>query len=375
VYYFDFPTWARLGRLVALEPSRGRRKLFACGLYLALTALAGVTALCLAADHLLFPGFRRVVPVRPIFIIGNGRSGTTHLHRLLSADRERFSFFRTWELLLPSILQRKLVYALAWLDRALLRGAGERALRRREDEALGEVRRLHDWQATGSEEDDFLFFHNFSSISLTWPFPYPELAYLWWTDRMPARRRRRILGFYHNLVRRQLYLHGALRTHCAKSPQFTLKMRSLCEVFPDARFVVMVRHPYETIPSLVDLMTWYWKRMNAPPALIEGSAQKLRETMVAQYRYALDVAAELPPDRCAVVRFEELLADPRAVVEDLYARFGLPLTPEFTEYLAGERQHARGFTSKHEYELADAPLRERLQQELGDLFDRFHWPR
>jgi hypothetical protein len=373
---FDASTWLRLGRLVLTEPSRGRRKLFVCGLYLALTAQAAVSAFCLAADRFLFPRFRRIDPVRPIFIIGNGRSGTTHVHRLLTADRGRFTFFATWELLLPSILQKRIVHALAFLDRALLRGAVARGLARREDAALEEVRRLHDWQSSGSEEDDFLFFHNFSSVSLTWPFPYPELGYLFWTDRMPERHRRELVGWYRDLIRRQLYLHGAERTHCAKSPQFTLKMRTLCEVFPDARFIVMVRHPYETIPSLVDLMSWYWKRMGAPQPLIEGSANLLREVMVAQYRYALDVAEELPPERCAVVRFEDLLADPRAVVEGLYARFGIPLSPEFAVYLEGERQHARTFVSAHRYEpMADEAFRQRLLAELGDLFDRFGWER
>src|SRR5262249_24483921 len=146
-----------------------------------------------------------------------------------------------------------------------------------------------------------------------------------------------------------------------------------CEVFPGARFVVMLRHPYETIPSLVDLMSWYWKRMGAPPALVEGSAAVLRDAMIAQYRYALEVVDELPPERSAVVRFEDLLADPQAVVEGLYARFGLPLTSDYVAYLECEREHARGFKTVHEYEQADAALRERLQAELGDLFDRFGW--
>ena len=373
---FDARTWLRVGRLVLAEPSRGRRKLFVCGLYLALSAMAALSALCLAADRLLFPRYRRIEPEAPIFIIGNGRSGTTHLHRLLTADRERFSYFATWELLLPSILQHRIAYALVWLDRRLLRGAVARRLRQREDAALEEVRRLHDWQSTGSEEDDFVFFHDWSSVSLTWPFPYPELGYLFWTDRMPARYRLRHVAWYRDLIRRQLHLHGERRIHCAKSPQFTLKMRSLCEVFPVARFVVMLRHPYETIPSLVDLMSWYWRRMGAPEAQVEGSGALLRDRMVDQYRYALEVADALPPERAAIVRFEDLLADPRAVVEELYRRFGLPLLPGYVDYLEGERQHAKGFRSAHRFEpLADEAFRQRLLAELGDLFDRFGWER
>ena len=61
----------------------------------------------------------------------------------------------------------------------------QRRLKKSEDETLGEIRKLHDWQSTGSEEDDFVMFANWSSVSLTFPFPYPELEYLFFTDRNP----------------------------------------------------------------------------------------------------------------------------------------------------------------------------------------------
>lgn len=376
MYYFDIATWTRLAGLVMREPSRGKRKCLAIGLFIGLSVLALISTLALAIDALFLRGWRRVEPRAPIFIIGNGRSGTTHMHRLLTADEGQFCFFRTWELLLPSVVQKKAVHLLARFDEHLLGGALQRRLRAREDEALAEVRKLHDWQSTGSEEDDFIFFHNFSSVSLTWPFPYPELGYLFDTDALPEARRRRIMGWYRDMVKRQLYLHGPERVHCAKSPQFTLKMRALAETFPGARFIVMVRHPCETIPSLIDLMSWYWRKMDAPAELIESSATLLREKMIQQYRYAIDVADSLPADRSIILRFEDLLVDPKAAVDQVYQRFGLPMSPAFERYLEGEREHARNFRSAHVYEpLQDAALRARLHAELGDLFERFGWER
>jgi hypothetical protein len=247
-------------------------------------------------------------------------------------------------------------------------------LQRSEDDALADIRKLHDWQSTGSEEDDFILFSNWSSVSLTWPFPYPELENLFWTDRQPAKQRRRIMGFYRAMLQRLLYCRDGVRIHCCKSPQFTLKMRSLLEVFPDARFIVMLRHPYETIPSLLDLMSQYWRGMGAPESLVEASADLLGEIQIAQYRHALDVVDELPENRQVVVEFRDLLADPKQVVEEIYRRFDLPVTPEFDRFLEDEREAARTFRSQHEFEPEGrGPARERVARELADLFERFDW--
>jgi hypothetical protein len=372
--YFDFGTWGRIAGLIAREPFRLRRALFLWGVFLGLSLLSVVNMICLMLDTVLFPGLRDQAVEAPIFIVGNGRSGTTHIHRILSADGERFSFFKTWELLLPSVLQHRIVGALDAFDRRVLRSWIRDKLRQGEDDALEEIRKLHDWQSTGSEEDDFVMFANWSSVSLTFPFPYPELEYLFWTDREPEAKRRRILGFYRAMLQRLLYCREGPRIHCAKSPQFTLKMRGLLEQFPDARFIVMLRHPYETISSLLDLMSQYWRAMGAPEELVQASADLLGEIQIAQYRHAVEVVDQLPASQSHIVEFRDLLADPKHVVEEIYARFGLDVSAEFDRFLEEEREAAKSFESQHEYEPeGQGPTRERVARELADLFERFDW--
>lgn len=382
--YFDFRTWWRIAGLIAREPFRLRRALFLWGVFLGLSVLSLVNMLCLMLDPLFFPRLRDQRIEAPIFIVGNGRSGTTHIHRILSADGDRFSYFKTWELLLPSVLEHRLVAALDAFDRRVLGGWVRRRLQQSEDEALEEIRKLHDWQSSGSEEDDFVMFANWSSVSLTFPFPYPELEYLFWTDREPAPRRRRILGFYRAMLQRLLYSRASPgsgtraedRIHCSKSPQFTLKMRALLEQFPDARFIVMLRHPFETIPSLLDLMSQYWRAMGAPEELVQASADLLGEIQIAQYRYAVEVVDALPAHQHVIVEFRDLLADPKQVVEGIYERFGLEMSESFDRFLEDEREAARSFQSQHDYDPeGQGPERERVARELGDLFDRFGWER
>ena len=76
-------------------------------------------SLCFLLDYLFFPRLWRQRVDRPVFIVGHARGGTTLCHRLLAADGDHFSYFLYWELLFPSLLQKKLIRALGKLDRAL----------------------------------------------------------------------------------------------------------------------------------------------------------------------------------------------------------------------------------------------------------------
>ena len=69
-------------------------------------------------DNIFFRGHRDQQVRSPVFIVGNPRSGTTFLHRLVAKDTDRFSTMKMWEILFaPSITQRKMVAGLATFDR------------------------------------------------------------------------------------------------------------------------------------------------------------------------------------------------------------------------------------------------------------------
>ena len=151
-------------------------------------------------------------------------------------------------------------------------------------------------------------------------------------------------------------------------------MRALLEQFPDARFIVMLRHPYETIPSLLDLMSQYWRAMGASEELVGASADLLGEIQIAQYRYAVEVVDQLPANQSIIVEFRDLLSDPKRVVEEIYRRFDLETSEDFERFLDDEREAAKTFQSQHEYEPeGQGPARDRVACELRDLFERFGW--
>ena len=60
-------------------------------------------------DDLLYPRWRQEPVVSPVFIVGNARSGTTWIHRILCSDSDHFTAPETWEIVFAaSVTWRRL---------------------------------------------------------------------------------------------------------------------------------------------------------------------------------------------------------------------------------------------------------------------------
>ena len=258
-YHFDWSTYfLMVGLAFREENPRARRRLL-LNLFLLVPAIASFHAVCFFLDWMLFPGLRRQELRSPVFVVGHARSGTTLLHRLMSEDRERFSAFLLWELYFPSLLQKKLIRWAARVDRRWLGGALEARVKRIEDRKFRATRDMHYQSFTTPEEDDGVL--KYSCASGIWIVQLPYMGELdfYHVDRLPARQRRRLMRFYAECVRRQVYLNGPEKIHLSKNPVFVGRLESLIETFPDARIVVPFRNPEETLPSLLKLMQMAWR--------------------------------------------------------------------------------------------------------------------
>src|SRR5215468_10513940 len=75
---------------------------------------------CFWLDDIFFPAHKTQPVEKPLFILGNLRSGSTFLHRLLSRDSETFTSLTTWDIYLtPSVTQKKLTQFVSRLDNKL----------------------------------------------------------------------------------------------------------------------------------------------------------------------------------------------------------------------------------------------------------------
>ena len=374
LYYFDFATWLKLIRLVSGTPNPRQRRGLQRLLLLAIPLRALVHSVCFFLDGLLFPGLWRTKVEAPIFVIGHARSGTTLAHRLICLD-ERMSAFRYWELRLPSLLEKKFVHALAWLDRHVLGRRIERRLVAWEERKFGATKQIHKMGLNVPEEDDLIFYD--SCASGFWMTKLPFLGDLdfFHLDRQPARRRRRLMGFYKECVRRQLYLNGGNRVHLSKNPTWCGRVESLLEVFPDARFVVLYRNPYETIPSLLKLLHVSWQHAgNVDARKIAESTRAMTDLSYETYLYPLEVLARHPETPVASVDYRHLVAEPKRTIERVYADLGLEMTEQFRVTLQHEQERARRHETEHRYSLTEFGLNDQeIHTRLNALFERFAW--
>ncbi|MBP9033785.1 MAG: sulfotransferase [Pseudomonadales bacterium] len=373
-YYFDFRTWFTLIRLAARESNPRQRRGLMKLLLLIVPLRAVAHALFFFLDGILFPGLWRVNVRAPVFVIGHARSGTTLAHRLLSGD-ERFSTFRYWELMLPSLTEKKLVHLVAWIDRTLLGRRIEKRLDAWEQRKFGPTQHIHKMGLNIPEEDDLILQHSCASGFWMTQLPYMGEMDFFHVDQRPPRSRQRMMRFYRECVRRQLYLNGSHHIHLSKNPTWCGRVQTLIEVFPDARFVVLYRNPYETIPSLLKLLHVGWKRRGTlEESHIRESTRVMAELSYEHYLLPLQVLARNPQVRHADVDYRELTTRPRATIAQVYAALDMEMTPQMDAFLAAEESRARKHETEHRYSLAEFGLDDReIRRRLAPLFERFGW--
>ncbi len=188
--YFDFDYWWRVVRHVwSLRGWGGRnRTLLKLLVWIPLRTLLHTT--CFLLDYLLFPGLWTQKVKQPIFIVGHARSGTTLMHRLMSADGDSFSYFLYWEMFFPSLLQKKLIRAAGWLDSRLLRGAILAKLKAWDEKTFGPYKDMHDMSLWNAEEDSFAMEAAFVSQQWSLEIPMMDVVDFFHVDQMPKKRKR-----------------------------------------------------------------------------------------------------------------------------------------------------------------------------------------
>jgi len=324
-----------------------------------------------ALDHLLFPGFRKQAVRRPLFIVAPPRSGTTFTQKLLCLDEERFVHSKLFHTILPSITLQKLLMGIIALDTRL--GAPlQKGVRWAERTFFGGWDDYHRLRLNDPEEDDGYFVYTFVTEAIFLLFPYvDELWEAGFADALPASEQRKLMRYYKSCLQRQLYLHGPDKQLLSKSTQFPGAMHALMEAFPDARFVTIVRHPYESVPSHISLFYMAWQR-HSPELSKDSAISKAYGRLALEwYRHLHAVRPEIPPERFYTLDFRHLTRQPAAAMTELYRHFGYEMSPQLREAIT--RVAAIKSTGKsHRYSLEEFGLsREWIQDFVGEIMDTY----
>ncbi|MGO8688205.1 MAG: sulfotransferase family protein [Thermoguttaceae bacterium] len=286
----------------------------------------------------------------PIFVIGHWRSGTTLLHELLVLD-ERHTYSDTYACFTP---QHFLVSG--WFLRPLLK-------------VLLPRRRPMDNMAAGwdrPQEDEFALCNmGGRSPYLTMAFPNrppQDQEYFDLEGLLPQARerwKRRMVWFLKCITLRHP------QRIVLKSPPHTFRIKALLELFPNARFIHIIRNPYVIFPSTIKLWKCLYRDQGLQVFNGKGLEEHVFETFNRMYEVFERQRRLIPPARLCEVRYEDLVADPIGQMRAVYRELELG---EFDRVLPAIRQY---FADKADYQTNRFQLAPEQCAEIGRRWRSF----
>jgi hypothetical protein len=257
------------------------------------------------------PTCAEVAIARPVFITGLPRTGTTALHRLLTADPATQGL----EMWLAQVPQPRPPRE-TWADNVVFQyiQAGFAQHHEEHPEFMG----VHYMAADQVEECWQLLQQSMRSVSFeTLAYVPGYSAWLRAQDWTGAYRRHR-----RNL--QLIGLNDVGRRWVLKNPRHLFALDALLAVYPDALVIQTHRAPRTAVASACSLAAH--ASAGWSPAFAGGLIGRTQLDLWAR-GLALFTAerARHDPARFCDVRYEDLVADPVGTVEAVYGYFGLPL--------------------------------------------------
>lgn len=247
----------------------------------------------------------------PVFIIGHWGSGTTWMHQLLASD-PRFITPDTGDCLMPHNLHGSGRYFRWYVSHLLPPTRGFDAVPFSTNEPQEEEMAL---AALGPVS----YFHTFS-------FPrerdrHAERALF--PERLPEAERKAFALAYQNYLARLAHRSPG-RTLLLKNPASTTRIQLLREWFPGARFIHLVRNPFEVAAAALNRIPYLTRRFGLQPDEGAGLNEHLLATYEAVMQRYLDDRLWLPAGTLFETSYESLRDNPAGAVAQARDALGLP---------------------------------------------------
>jgi hypothetical protein len=268
----------------------------------------------------------------PVFIIGFWRSGTTILHSLLCQDPQA-GYVTTFHGVFPNLVltQQKWLKALT-------------------NSILPKKRPFDGYSMDmdfPQEEDFAMMSLQPKSIYKMFYFPkdfnamYDNELYF---EKLPLAQRRRWKNKYISLINKAMLNTGGKR-YISKNPCNIFRIKTLTELFPDARFIFIYRNPYPVVESLYRFVNEVLPGSELQH--LEGGIP--RECFARLYKDALheymQVKQIISPLNLIEIRYEEFKIQPLEMLRDIYKQLNIPCieeaVPRMEAYLKNNHPDSR----------------------------------
>jgi hypothetical protein len=154
-----------------------------------------------------------------------------------------------------------------------------------------------------------------------------------------------------------------------KSPPHSCRLPVLLELFPDARFVHIVRDPYVVFPSTVNLWKTLYETHGLQRPTFAGLEDYVFDTFLHLHARIEEGKRLVRPERFHELRYEDLVRDPVGEMRRLYDQLGLDgfdrLLPRLEQYLADNAGY-----QTNRYRPLDPVLRAEITRRWGPVIRR-----
>ena len=260
----------------------------------------------------------------PLFIIGHWRSGTTYLHNILTKDPAS-GYSTTYQSVFPNNLKSKLVFKTFMRIFMPAKRPGDNMkmsvnLPQEDEYGLSNMTHqsfYHFFYFPSSYQSLYSNYIRFESLSddeiVDWKLKYKQMV---------------IKALINTSGNRAIL----------KNPVNTGRMLRLLEIFPEAKFVFIVRNPVSVYLSTKKFFTQWFPLLNLEKFPPEDISTLILEVYVKLIEDYLADKKSVNSERIIEIRFETLLENPIEEIKRIYDTFSYKgfqeLKPAFQEYLA-----------------------------------------
>ena len=274
----------------------------------------------------------------PLFILGHWRSGTTFVHNVFACDKH-FGYCTTYQTVFPHLMmwgQPFFKKTMSWLmpdHRPTDNMELAVDLPQEEEFALSNM--------TPCNYYNFWFFPKYMQ-------EYAE-KYLLMNEITDAELRE-FEQVFTKLIKISLWNTGGTQ-FLSKNPPHTGRVKELVKMFPNAKFIYLMRNPYTVFEST---RSFYGNTIK-PLMLQSISSDELERNILSVYaklyhKYEADKAC-IPAGNLIEVKFEDFEADAMGMTEKIYSTLGLPgfkeARPAIEAYVGGKKGYKK---NKYKYD-------------------------
>ena len=295
----------------------------------------------------------------PVFVIGHWRSGTTHLHYLLSKDSQ-FSYLEAFQAFFfrVALVSKKTMKPL--LNRLMPRT-------RPQDNVIIDA-------GAPTEEEHPLTNLTHRSSMHSFFFPknqnYFKRYHLFETSEKSLSRWKKS---YKRMLQEIAYYNGPERTLLLKNPHNTARIKVLKEMFPNAKFIFIHRNPFDVYKSTEHL----YKKTIKSQFLQKFSDEEISECVISCYELVmkqyLDLKKFIPEDQLTEISFNDLSNSPLSELERIYKTLNITgfekIKPSFESYIQDQKNY-----QKNKFIELPEELKSKLKDRWGFAFKAWNYP-